>query len=378
MAKRYSLRRDGLYEVTCRVNGKKKHFYGRTQTEAAAKRDKYLDSLEDYPYIDEKITLGEWLEAWVESCKNEFSPITYKDYRCIIRSYLLPSPISRERLENLKPVTFRLFINNVLASGKAPRTAAMVHQVLSVSLRRAVSDGVIRYNPMGGVKRPRSPARHAPTVLSPAQLQVLLPLCSPEWFGRLVRLALYTGLRRGEILALSFNDVDFERLTLSVRHTVISKIGGAAFSESAKTDKSIRTISICPAAADILHAQKAYALRLRMAKAGDPAAEACELFFPNPRLRPFNPSSISVLFQKAVIRAGLEGAGISFHTLRHTHATYLLEQGVNIKIIQDRLGHASSVTTLDYYSGVSPKMDRAAADISGGIIPAGSADSKEA
>lgn len=269
MAKRYSLRRDGLYEVTCRVNGKKKHFYGRTQTEAAAKRDKYLDSLEDYPYIDEKITLGEWLDAWVESCKNEFSPITYKDYRAVIHFYLSDSPIAKARLENLKPVTFRLFLNNILASGRAPRTVAMVHQVLSGAMKRAVADGVIRVNPMDGVKRPRSPARHAVTVLSPAQLQVLLPACSPDWFSRLVRLALYTGLRRGEILALSFNDVNFDKMTLSVTHTVISN-GGAVISESAKTDKSIRTISICPAAADILHAQKAYVLRLRMARAGKP------------------------------------------------------------------------------------------------------------
>lgn len=376
MAKRYSLRRDGLYEVTCRVNGKKKHFYGRTQTEAAAKRDKYLDSLEDYPYIDEKIPLGEWLDAWVESCKNEFSPITYKDYRAVIHFYLSDSPIAKARLENLKPVTFRLFLNNILASGRAPRTVAMVHQVLSGAMKRAVADGVIRVNPMDGVKRPRSPARHAVTVLSPAQLQVLLPACSPDWFSRLVRLDLYTGLRRGEILALSFNDVNFDKMTLSVTHTVISN-GGAVISESAKTDKSIRTISICPAAADILHAQKAYVLRLRMARAGKPGADSCELFFPNAWLRPYDPNTITKFFHQAIVRAGLDGSGISFHTLRHTHATYLLEQGVNIKVIQDRLGHASSITTLDYYSGVTPKMDRAAADISSGIIPA-AADSKEA
>ena len=93
------------------------------------------------------------------------------------------------------------------------------------------------------------------------------------------------------------------------------------------------------------------------------AAEACTLVFPSNAFGAVNPNTVTVFFNEAVKKAGIYERGLSFHALRHTHATFLLENGVSIKVIQDRLGHSSAVTTLDYYSHVSPKMDEEAARI---------------
>lgn len=376
MAKRYSLRKDGLYEATCRVDGKKKHFYGKTQAEAAAKRDRYLATRDDFPYIDEKITLSEWVEAWLASCRNEFSSTTFFDYSAIYKVYIAPSDVAASRLEQLTPLALRRLQEDLLARGLSPRTVGMVHQVLSGALKRAVSDGVIRHSPTEGVKRPRVEKRRAVKVFSREQIEKILAAAErPEYFRRFICLALYTGLRRGELLGLRWQDIDFNKMTLSVKQTVVLDQSGPHVGDTAKTRCSIRTISISPAAADVLRLQHAAVMRRKLAAPSSKrkAAEACTLVFPSNAFGPVSPNTVTVFFNEAVKKAGIYEKGLSLHALRHTHATFLLENGVNIKVIQDRLGHSSAVTTLDYYSHVSPKMDEEAARIADKITLEGGA-----
>lgn len=213
------------------------------------------------------------------------------------------------------------------------------------------------------MKRPRI-ERTPVSALNKDQVHLLLSSIDDEMYGRLVRVALATSMRRGKLQGLSWANVDFRRRTISVNQSVIRNDSHEVISPNLKTASSRRTITIDEGTAEVLCLQKAYCEKMRLKNGW----RASTLVFPRDGKteRPLTQNYVSKKFSIYCHRIGL--SEFTFHSLRHTHATMLVAAGVHFKIIQHRLGHSSFAVTMDTYSHVTPEMDREAADAISGII----------
>jgi integrase len=173
----------------------------------------------------------------------------------------------------------------------------------------------------------------------------------------LIYTAAFTGLRRGELLALKWSNVDLSKRTLAVRESVIRLHGEFVFKET-KTKKGQRQVLLPQRVIPILRNQRKACLQRRLS-AGISYREQ-NLVFSSESGNPLDPTEVSHQFARIAKEAGFEG--LRFHDLRHTHATLLLAQGCHPKVVQERLGHENISTTLDTYSHVLPSLQKSAAD----------------
>lgn len=355
-------KRKTLYTVTVTANGKRKYFRGKTKTEAVYKRDAYLQTIRDYPLIDEKITLAEWVEAWLVGIKSTVTENTYRSYWSALSKKLFRSSFGNILLTELRPAQFRMYQQKMVEDGLAPRTINYFHTVISEALKQAVFDGIIPSNPLLAVRRVKQPRMEA-KALNDKQVQRFFQHANNPVIRRICSFALQTGMRRSEILGLRWTDIDFDKKTASINQTVLAINGHATVTERTKTKSSRRTISLSDDLVTLLREQRKHFLELKMAL-GRPSK--CNLVFPSQYLTPMSPDNLSHEAKKIFRAAGLND--FSFHSFRHTHATFLIEQGVNFKIVQYRLGHSNFSTTMDIYSHVTPGMDKDAAKLAAHIV----------
>jgi len=193
-------------------------------------------------------------------------------------------------------------------------------------------------------------------VLDPPEVAAVLNAARTTRLFPIVLLALGTGLRRGEVLGLRWSDLDLERRTLTVAQSLEQTKTGLRF-KTPKTRRSRRTIALSPAVVEELQSHRARqaADRLALGMGKDPAA----LVFTRIDGDPMQPDSVTKIFARIVIKAKVKP--ISFHALRHTHATDLLRAGVHPKIVSERLGHASIAITMDTYTHAIPGLQEDAA-----------------
>ena len=344
-----------LYEVTCKVDGKRYHFYARSKNEAMRKRDEFKARVQKAPLSLEGYTLAEWVAAWIVAIKSDVSPQTYESYLMEMRKYIITAPIGNVRLSDMTPLMFRSYWQELLERGLSPRTVSYIHTITSSALKQAVMDGAIISNPLLAVKRPRQERRQA-VALEPEEIEKLREVITDEVFARLVHVALATGLRRGEIQALTWDDIDFKKARLSVNKSIIKADGREVVSTALKTKASRRTITIDAKTLDVLRAQRAYCQALKLQNRWP------EIYFVFPRNdgSAMKQNSLSKRFSEYAKAAGIESA--TFHSLRHTHATELVKAGIHFKIIQARLGHSSFAITMDTYSHIAPGEDKEAAE----------------
>lgn len=355
--------RKTLYTVTATINGKRKYFRGKTKSEAVCKRDTYLTTMNEFPLIDEKITLAEWVDAWLESIQHTITVNTYRSYRSVLSRNLFKSPFGNILLAELKPTQFRLYQQRMIDKGLSPRTINYFHTIISESLKQAVYDGIIPSNPMVAVRRVK---QHRPEAkaLTEEQIKLFFEHVDNKMLERIFSFALQTGMRRSEILGLRWSDIDFKKKTASVNQTVLAVDGKAAeIFETTKTKSSRRTISLSDDLVALLKEQRVYFLELKMSLGN---TSKCNLVFPSQVLTPLAPDNISREAKKVFRAAGIPE--FTFHSFRHTHATFLIEQGINFKIVQYRLGHSNFSTTMDIYSHVTPGMDYDAAQLAAKIV----------
>lgn len=148
-------RKNGFYCTTATINGKRKYFYGKTPQIAVEKRNSFIAKVKDFPYLDDHVTLSEWVEAWLNGIKNTVTEHTWFSYRGVLRRHVIGVPFGYHLLEDLRPALFRVYWQEILDSGLSPRTVCYVHTLVSAALKQAVSDGVIPSNPLDYVRRPK-------------------------------------------------------------------------------------------------------------------------------------------------------------------------------------------------------------------------------
>ena len=298
-----------------------------------------------------RVTLGEFLDKWLSShAEPNTAPKTFIRYEQLIRVHLKPA-LGGVLLAKLRPLQVQDAYNEIKAKGLSNRTVLHCHRVLRQALQHAVKWGLLARNPTDAVDAPR-PKRFEVNALRPDQARLLQEAADESRYGPLVRAALTTGLRQGELLGLRWKDVELDAGVLSVRQTCQWLPGkGFVFGEP-KSRKSLRAVTLPASVVDALRRHRAAQLEERLA--AGPAYVDRDLVFADPVGRPTHISTLRKYWLALTAAIGLNG--LRFHDLRHTHASLLLQQGVHAKVVSERLGHATTAITMDIYSHVAPGL----------------------
>jgi integrase len=357
-----SRRKDGLYMARYTVQTadgpKRRTIYGKkgeSREDVAAKLTKAMaDRDGGITYDAGKLTVEEHLRRWLsDSVRDTVRQRTYERYESIVRVHLIPA-IGRIKLKTLTPAHVRALYRAKLDAGLAPRSVLHIHRTLSKALKQATDDGLIPRNAAGLVKPPR-PRREEIQPLDSEQVRALFETARGDRLEALYVVAVTTGMRRGELQGLKWEELDLEAGTLQVRRTLSEPKGGWIF-EAPKSGKG-RSIRLTRRAMSALREHRKRQLEERMGKAGLWSDHG--LVFPSAIGTPISGGNLNRSFKVLLKRADLPA--VRFHDLRHTCATLLLRQGVNPKFVQELLGHADISLTLNVYSHVLPDMGDAAA-----------------
>jgi integrase len=351
-------RQDGRWEGSMTVDafGRRRWFLGRTRQEAARKLGDALKQHNDgAPVPGGRQTVAEFLAGWLEGTRPSLRPGTWLRYEEYVRLHVVPA-LGKVPLARLTPQQLQRLYAERLATGLSPTTVHHLHATLHKALGQAARWGLVARNVADLVDPPR-PDHHEMTTLSPEQVRELLAAAAGDRLEALYVVAL-EGLRRGEILALRWRDIDLDARTLRVRGSLQPTPDGLRIVEP-KTASSRRGVVLSATAVEALrrHRVRQAAERLRLG----PAWEDHDLVFANEVGRPIDGRNLVRRgFEPLLARAGLPR--VRFHDLRHTAATLLLGQGVHPKIVAEKLGHSQISTTIDLYSHVTPTMQREAAE----------------
>jgi integrase len=310
-----------------------------------------------------KTTLSEYLERWLtDYVKPNLGPRTYEGYESIIRCHLTPD-LGHIQLMQLKPQHLQKYYAMKLAGVRQDRkdsltqtTVSHHHTCLHRALKMAVRWGLLTNNPADAVTPPR-PQHTDMKTMNEDELQIFLATAKKTPYYTMFYTVLFTGMRRSELLALRWSDVDLLMCEISVTQTLHHLRGGSMVFRQPKTAKGRRMIALSPSLALVLkgHKEKLAAERIMVGA----KLKETDLVFGTPEGKPLLPDSISNAWARIVKRAGL--SHFRLHDARHTHASLLLKQGAHPKVVQERLGHATISTTLDLYSHVAPGLQEAAA-----------------
>ncbi len=349
------------------ANGKRhqKYFAVRgTKRDAQRRLRAILHTVDTGIYLEpSRMTLGTYLEQWLRDyAKPNLGGRTLERYEEIVRLHLVPA-LGHLQLSKLQPVHIQAHYTETLAGGRkngpgglSPTTVLHHHRVLREALKHALRLQLIARNPADAVEPPRK-TRGEVKALDESGTRELLRVSQGSWLHMPILLAVATGMRRGEIMALRWADVDFEAATITVQRSLEVSRQGLRFKEP-KSARSRRRIALPRFAMEELRAHRAEQKRERL-RLG-PAYQDNDLVCPAADGRPRNPDVVTFGFRDFLVRHQLPV--VRFHDLRHGHATSLLRQNIHPKIVSERLGHANVSITLDVYSHVTPDMQREAAE----------------
>ena len=356
-------RKDGRWEGRI-VVGYKENGYAKTKNVTAHTKTECQEKLaklrEECGRRSEKIKpdmpLSDWIDFWYQNYSApKLRPTTQACYSGRIYTHIIPSigniPLNKLTQNDLQQFYARLKKSgrkkhvDKFGEGLSDRMVRSCHTTCRTALEKAVTEGLIRINPAVGCKLPPKKAREM-QVLTQNEIIRFLHQAKEEGCYELFLLELGTGMRRGEILALKWSDLDFATGELRIERQVYI-IKAEVIISAPKTKASIRTVILPPSLLKTLVAYK--------------ETVDSEWMFPSPtdNGRPRNPSSVRKRLQLILERAGCKK--VRFHDLRHTFATMALEHGMDVKTLSATIGHVSSATTLDIYSHITDTMQRQAA-----------------
>jgi len=359
-----------VYEGTDPKTGRERHRWyagGTTRKEADRVLANLVKRQHDGDYrAPERITLGTYLvERWLPTVETQLRPSTYESYRQNIVNHVVPA-LGSVPLQHLQPEDLDEFYAGLLTSGRrnggggglSVKTVRNVHGTLRKALADAHRKGTVNRNVADLADPPKVASRPKPemTVWTPEQLREFLGDVESERLYPAVYLAANTGMRRGEVLGLRWQDVDLERARLSVQKALTSVLYKLDLAD-VKTDTGRRTIDLDPRTVAVLRGWRKRQLEERVLAGLRP--EDAELVFAHPDGAPIHPDYFSQWFDRRVAKS--EVPRIRLHDLRHTHATILLKASVPAKVVSERLGHANVAFTMNVYQHVLPGMQADAA-----------------
>ncbi|MCI8812482.1 MAG: site-specific integrase [Oscillibacter sp.] len=298
------------------------------------------------------MTLSEWLDKWLENMADTLQPNTLRNYRSYIENHIRPA-LGDKQLARITPKDVQWFyekLNNTLASC----TVRRIHTTLHGALKAAKQAHLIANNPTEQIIAPRF-SYGAKQVLTDEQLDVFMKvIAEDEVWCDFFYTKLTTGLRRGEICGLKWEDFDEANGTLKICRTVYRETGGELTAGDTKTSAGVRKIVLPVSTVQVLRKRKKSALT--------------KWIFPNPLKpeQPTNPGSTYRQLKVLLKRAGLPN--IRFHDLRQTFSVRALQNGVDVKTLSAMLGPYSAGFTLDTYAHVTTSMQKRAANAVGNFL----------
>lgn len=335
-----------------------------TRDDAEAELFRLLREVRTGQYVQpSSLTLGDFMLQWLEAARPRLTGNTYEGYHTIIRAHIIPA-IGSTKLAKLSPHTIQGYYSRLQTTGgtRGPLSARTVlhhHRLLHRALADAVRWGLIPRNPCDLVEPPR-PQRPDMTTLTTADALRLLQAATGTRLYIPVLLALSTGMRRSEILALRWSDIDLQTGHIHVSRSLEGTSPHTLRFKDTKSGSG-RLVPLPQIATDALRRhreEQARHIRSLRDELGDDAYQDFDLVCCHPDGRPIVPNYFSQLFRGLTAKAGIS---ITFHGLRHSHATFLLTANVHPKIVQERLGHSTISITLDTYSHVVPSLQEEAA-----------------
>ena len=373
-----------IRKKTCTVNGKTYIYYearytegfdpgtgkqiqrsisGKTQKEVAQKLKVALASLDSGTYIaPSKMTVGQWMDLWSDNYLGGVKDSTYAAYNVTIRTHIKPG-LGAIRIDSLDTHMVQSFYNSLREPTErrdavSPKTVKNVHGILHKALQQAVANGYIRINPTNSCVLPRIEKKEL-RPLDEAETKMFLDAIKGHQFESLYTFVLFSGLREGEALGLTWDRVDFIRGTILISKQLQKekRPRGDFRLVSVKNDRP-RRIMPAPWVMQLLRNRKLQQYEHKE-KAGSAWSNPMNLVFTNELGGYLIPQTVVRHFKEIVTGIGRPDA--RFHDLRHSYAVASLRSGDDIKTVQSNLGHATAAFTLDVYGHVTYQMQEASA-----------------
>ena len=356
-------KRGNSYTITISLGkdadtGKYKYHYETvtgTRELAKKRRAELINQLDNGTFIKpSKLTVAEYLRKWLaDYAKPSLSPKAFERYENIVLAYLTPT-FGNIILTQFKPEHIQRYYTSMLSRGLSASTVKFHHAVIHKALRTAMKWQLLKHNPADGVDVPRRRYVEMQT-WDDFEVRQFLKAAKRSPYYALFHTALFTGMRRSELLGLQWRDIDIQQIHIS-RSLHRLKDGSYVFTQP-KSAKSKRSIALSPSSILTLAEHKERQEGIR-AMIGIPLSQD-DLVFSTPEGKPLRPDTVTRAWKMLAVKAGVKP--IRLHDARHTHASLMLKQGVHPKIVQERLGHATIGMTLDIYSHVAPGLQEAAA-----------------
>jgi integrase len=335
--------KDGRWRGRHKINGKSKYIYAKTKAECNRKLLAAIKSAKQKKEKPERVLIKNYMPAWLAN-RVDYRANSTQNRTVSIGNHIVPAFGDRE-IGSITRSEVQAFVAGLVALGLAPSTVRSIYETLSAALGSAVDDELIEISPCMRVKLPpKTKAEH--TILDLAQAHRLCDQMRGHWLLLIVKLALATGMRKCELLALKWSDIDFSRGVIAVRHNFAYLPRLKFVPGPPKTKTSERTISLTQFIAEELKAHLEAQMKTRDVWAKN------DLVFPNAKGDYRTPGTLNRCLDEMVV--GAEVPRITFHELRHSAVSILLVLGINIKIIQELLGHSSIVITLELYAHLLP------------------------
>jgi integrase len=299
------------------------------------------------------LLLKDYWNEWFKLKKTLVGVQTFQVYEILYNTHILPK-LGGYQLSKLKTIHIQSFINELSDTGYSAETIKKIFNILRNSLEHACDIGLCSSNSALKVKTPTKGNKVEMSVWDKNEVNIFLKAAKDDRYFIVFHLALMTGMRQGELLGLRWKDVDLENGILRVAQTLSHD--GKMFLEGAKSKASIRTIPLPDLTVKLLKKHKSILSRERL-EYGQ-GYQNNDLVICTQLGTPLNPPNVRRTFKSLIKKADVPL--IRFHDMRHTHATLLLAQGVNVKVISERLGHSNIKITLDIYSHILPSMQQEA------------------
>ena len=352
-------RPDGTYRAQISLDGHRLSCSAETHQECLGWVRKMAALIDDgLTYNGARTTLEDFLEEWLTMKSTVVRSSTIRQYRQIARDYILPF-LGGKTLLKIRPDQIQMLYNRHTSNGVSPRIVQLVHAVLRGSLNHAVKLGLLTRNPTA-VAVPPKPKPTEKRVLDENQIQTLLIAAQSEQpeFLPLYQLAITTGMRLGELLGIGWNDLDWDKGTLTVNRQLQRVQDQGLVLQPPKTQAGRRTVKLGSSTWSLLKEHRQAHFQRRLCR--DPDGMDIELVFTQEHGAPWCPRQVQRAFKELLALTGLPE--MRFHDLRHTAATHMLANGVDLLTVSRRLGHSRASTTLDTYAHmVTGTQEKAAA-----------------
>lgn len=330
-----------------------KSVYGKTKQEVSQKLQRIGVEQDDGTYREpSKLTVSAWLNIWIEEYTGHLKGRTRIEYSKHVKNQLIPA-FGAVKLSALTPHEIQSFYNRLLSgdSGPAlsPKTIKNIHGILHKALSQAVEVGYLRFNPSDPCKLPRiEKAKINP--LEEEQVSIFLNTIHGHRYERFYLVDLFTGMRQGELLGLTWDCIDFNKGTIYLYRQLQLVDGKYQF--TTLKNKKTRTIAAAPSVMRVLREQKKAQAEWRL-KAGA-AWNDGNFVFSDEIGRHLARQTVYKNFKR--ILESMDMPDVRFHDLRHSFAVISLQSGDDVKTVQENLGHHTAAFTLDVYGHVTEKM----------------------